>query len=112
MRLYEFQDFNKKIVSYLDDFFIPLKDKGITKVNLKNIALHLRKSGIQVRLDRGFLLNVLDPSVNPMVSEIRGDEVYLNMPENINRVVGDEQAKTEKEKMSDTAKKQAKDNLE
>jgi hypothetical protein len=47
-----------------------------------------------------------------MVSEIRGNEVYLNMPENINRVVGDEQAKTEKEKMSDTAKKQAKDNLE
>ncbi len=111
MRLFELEEFNKKLQSYLNDFLIPLKDKGIKTVNLKNIALHLRKAGVQVRLDRGFLLNILDPSVNPLISEIRGDDVFLNIPENISRVVGDDQEKTEKEKMSDTAKKQAQDNL-
>lgn len=95
------------------DYLTPLVVHGVDFVTVQDVQDALRNHKTGLSIDRGLVMQVLDPDKIAMVKKIEGDKVYLNIVAAINdgnKSGKDEQEKAE-EKLSNKATQQAKKQL-
>ncbi len=116
MLLFElFQDppleMNSEMRNMILDVLTPLVAQKVPFVTVDQIIDKLREFRTGIAIDRGFIMNILDPENVKVVQKIEGDRIYLNIGGAPNRAVDNHDAEKEQEQMHKQATAQAQKNV-
>jgi hypothetical protein len=112
MRLYEFLDSNQGMMDSLRqtvmDYLTPLVARKVSEISIQNIEDTLRSYDSGLTIDRGLMMELIDPDKMKLVKKITGDKIYLNALAAMNSASTQEDKEKQADKLSDKATKQAK----
>jgi hypothetical protein len=97
-------DLREKILDYLT----PLMVRKVEYVTVQEIEDILRNMRSGLMIDRGLVMELIDPTKIKAVKKIEGDKIYLNTPHPAENESGPDQAAKNADKVSNMATKQAK----
>ncbi len=92
---------------FVMDYLTPLVAHNVESCTLQDIQTALRDSRTGLTIDRGLLMQLLDPSRVKLIKKIEGDTVYLDTVEAINSVADPDNKEKAAEKLRNKAAKQA-----
>ena len=90
------------------DYLTPLVAHKVDFVPIQDIEETLRSYRTGLTIDRGLVMELLDPNSMKLVKKIEGDKVYLNVIAAMNSAKTANDKQRDAEKVSDLATKQAK----
>lgn len=91
------------------DYLTPLAAKKVDYIPIQNVedVLHQARTGLII--DRGLVMQLIDPNECKLVSKIEGDKVYLTLPvAELSKKTEDDQER-DQDKIRNTASDMAKD---
>lgn len=94
--------------SQVVDFLTPLAAEKAEYVTMQEIADFLRDAKTGLMIDRGMIMNLIDPKECKMVKEIQGDKVYLALPLDDMSAKTEDNEERDREKVANTASTAAK----
>jgi hypothetical protein len=116
MLLFEFLDSEDGMMDSLRqivmDYLTPLVARRVDTISIQEIEHALRdyKSGLVI--DRGLIMDLLNPDNIKLVKKIQGDTIYLNIIAAMNTASTAEDKERDADKISDKATKQARKEIE
>lgn len=66
------------------DYLIPAVSHDVEFVTVQDIETTLRNSRTGLTIDRGLIMQILDPTKMTMVKKVEGDKVYLSVTSAMN----------------------------
>ncbi len=90
------------------DYLTPLVAHQVDYVTVQDIEDILKNYRTGLTIDRGLVMELLDPNTIKLVKKIEGDKVYLNVVAAMNSAKTVDAKEKDAEKVSDLAAKQAK----
>src|SRR3954465_7428050 len=72
-------DMGQDMANMLQDILTPLAAQKVPFVTVQQIIDKLRDFRTGITIDRGMLLNLLDPEKVKIIFKIEGDRIYLNL---------------------------------
>jgi hypothetical protein len=89
------------------DFLTPLVAHKVPFITVQQMIDELRKNRPGILVDRGFVMDLLDPQTVKAVKSIEGDRINLQEPSSVEHKVDDNEAQKEVDKIKDMAKQKA-----
>lgn len=112
MRLFEFLDTTNGMMDSLRqtvmDYLTPLVARKVDSITIQDIEDTLRSRDSGLTIDRGLIMDLLNPDKIKLVKKIAGDKVYLNAIAAMNSASTQKDKEKAAEKLSDKATRQAK----
>ena len=105
--LMEAGNYNRGLSGKILDILTPIASTGVEYISMDQLIDKIKHMPTGLKIDREFVLDVLDPNKFSMIQKIEGDKVFLNLPQEIIRKVSDPQKEQESDKIKDTATQQA-----
>jgi len=96
------------IRQYVMDVLTPLVASHVPFVTVQQVIDELRNMRTGVSIDRGLIMNILDPDKIKIIKKIEGDNIYFNDPEAPIVSTNKDTEEKNKEKVFKTATSQAK----
>lgn len=112
--MYLFELFNDEggmtnvLRSQVTDYLTPLAAEKVEYIAIQQVADFLRDSKTGLVIDRGMIMDLLNPEKCKIVKEIQGDKVYLALPLDDMSAKTEENAEKDREKVASTASNTAK----
>lgn len=93
------------------DAITPLVSQDVPFITVNQVIDTLKNKNFGVSLDRGLIMQLLNPDEVKSVSKIEGDRIYFDQPEDATRDVDQADEEKDKEHVEDMAQKQAKSDI-
>lgn len=93
------------------DYLIPMVSHEVEFVTVQDIEAMLRDSRTGLTIDRGLVMQVLDPTKAKLVKKIEGDKVFLSVTAAMTNDASDDEAEKAADDLNDKATKQAVKNI-
>lgn len=110
MLLFELFDSNGDMMQKLRqealNFITPLIGQDIPFVTVQQVTDALKNDQFGITINRGLVMQILNPDEVKAVSKIEGDRIYMNEPDTT-REVGPDEAEKDQDHVNDMAQKQA-----
>lgn len=108
----EVLDVRERLKQNALDIITPFVANNVPFITVQQVIDTLRNSRPGVFIDRGLIMNILEPTSIKLISKIEGDKIYLQKPVDDLRAASDDQEEKDidhvKAKARDTAKKHIK----
>lgn len=89
------------------DYLIPMVAHGVDFVSINDIETMLKSARTGLTIDRGLVMQLLDPTKVKLVKKVEGDKVYLSVAAAMSSNSTDDEQEKAAEKLSTKATKQA-----
>jgi hypothetical protein len=93
------------------DYLTPLAVQKVESIPIQDIEDILKQARSGLIIDRGLIMQLLDPNDCKLVSKIEGDTVYITLPVADMSAKTDQDDERDKEKIANTASKVAMDQV-
>lgn len=93
------------------DVLTPMMAAHLGFVTIQQVIDKLRGMRLGISIDRGLIMNILDPDKLKMIDKIEGDRIYFHDPEAPMRSVNQDDAEKDKNHVDDMAKQKAMKNI-
>jgi hypothetical protein len=93
------------------DYLIPMVSHDVEFVTVQDIESMLRDSRTGLTIDRGLVMQVLDPTKVKMVKKIEGDKVFLSVTAAMTNTSSDDQQEKQADDLNTKATAQAVKNI-
>lgn len=107
MRYIDLLESKSSLHATITDILTPLASNGVEYINVDSLISKIDTAACGMKIDREFIMTLIDPDKFSIVDRIEGDKVYLQGSEAPIRAVGDDQKNKEQDRIKDTAAKQA-----
>lgn len=97
--------------SQVMDYLTPLAVQKVESIPIQDIEDILKQARSGLIIDRGLIMQLIDPNDCKLVSKIEGDTVYLTLPVADMSAKTDQDDERDKEKIANTASKVAMDQV-
>jgi hypothetical protein len=97
--------------SQVMDYLTPLAVQKVESIPIQDIEDILKQARSGLIIDRGLIMQLLDPNDCKLVSKIEGDTVYITLPVADMSAKTDQDDERDKEKIANTASKVAMDQV-
>ena len=97
--------------SQVMDYLTPLAVQKVESISIQDIEDILKQARSGLIIDRGLIMQLIDPNDCKLVSKIEGDTVYLTLPVADMSAKTDQDDERDKEKIANTASKVAMDQV-
>ena len=94
------------------EILTPFAVAKVRYVTIQQIIDKLSQLGTGLSIDRGLIMDMLDPNKIKLVKKIEGDRIYLAVPGSEQREVDDDQAEKDAEHVSKQAAQQAQKSIQ
>ncbi len=105
--LMERGNFNRGLSGKILDILTPIASTGVEFISMDQLINKIKHMPTGLKIDREFIMDVLDPNKFSLIQKIEGDKVFLNLPDEVLRKVADPQKEKEADKIAATATQQA-----
>ncbi len=111
-----FEDFGSgdmitSLRQHVIDYLIPMVSHDVEFVTVDDVENSLRNSRTGLTIDRGLIMQLLDPTKMKIVKKVDGDRVYLSVTAAMASKSNDDEAEKAADDLSDKATKQAKKSI-
>jgi hypothetical protein len=89
------------------DYLIPMVSHDVDFVTVQDIETMLRDSRTGLTIDRGLVMQILDPTKVKMVKKVEGDKVYLSVEAGMTANTTDQQQEKQADDLNNKATQQA-----
>ena len=93
------------------DYLIPMVSHDVDFVTVQDIETMLRDARTGLTIDRGLVMQILDPTKTKMVKKVEGDKVYLSVTASMNNSASDDEQEKAADDLTSKATQQAKKNI-
>lgn len=94
------------------DFLTPLAAKKVEYIPIQHVADILADARSGLIIDRGLIMQIIDPETCKLVNKVEGDKVYLSLPVDEMSAKTAEDEQKEKDEIAQKAAKVAKKEIE
>lgn len=93
------------------DYLIPMVSHNIEFITVQDVEDTLRNSRTGLTIDRGLIMQILDPTKLKMVKKVEGDKIYLSVTAAMTSAKSDDQVEKAADTLNNKATAQAKKSI-
>ncbi len=93
------------------DFLIPMVSHDVEFVTVQDIEAMLRDARTGLTIDRGLVMQILDPTKVKMVKKVEGDKVFLSVTAAMTSTANDDEQEKQADDLNNKATAQAVKNI-